>query len=172
MVIASTYMPEARVNVNYFKSVPILAGKSIAECFQDADKTAFSLLVADAFLAPHEDQIDLSAEDFINRLWLLALTLALIMSSGENLLEPGKLLKRVQPKKNKSARALEFWSPHYLGRDFRVNSEPGDPGDRKIRPHWKRGHIKSQPYGRKHSLRKVIWLQPYQTGVSGAEQRK
>jgi hypothetical protein len=121
-------------------------------------------LVADALLAPHEDQIDLSAEDFINQLWLLALTLSLIMSSGENLLEPGKLLKRVQPK-NRSVRLLEFWSPHYLGRDYKVHGEPGDPGDRKIRPHWKRGHIKSQPYGPRQSLRKVIWLQPYQTGV-------
>jgi hypothetical protein len=38
-VIASTYMPQAAANVNYFKSVPILAGKSIAECFAEANKT-------------------------------------------------------------------------------------------------------------------------------------
>jgi len=43
MIIASTYKPEATQNVNYFKSVPILPDKTIVECFQEADKTAFSL---------------------------------------------------------------------------------------------------------------------------------
>jgi hypothetical protein len=101
------------------------------------------------------------------------MTLSLIMSSGENLLEPGRLLKKVQLK-NRSAQPLEFWSPHFLGRDFGIHGEPGDPTDldkRKIKPHWKRGHIKSPPYGPKHSLKKVIWLQPYQTGVSSEPER-
>src|SRR5271165_6680799 len=29
--------------------------------------------------------------------------------------------------------------------------------------HWRKGHLKSQPYGPRQSLRKVIWIQPYTT---------
>jgi hypothetical protein len=49
-----------------------------------------------------------------------------------------------------------------------AKSEGGDV-DRHQRPHWRKGHLKSQPHGPKLSLRKIIWIQPYCTGKSGGE---
>ena len=43
-------------------------------------------------------RVDLSAEDFVDKLWLLSITLLLIMVSGENLLERGRLEKKRKPK--------------------------------------------------------------------------
>jgi hypothetical protein len=44
-------------------------------------------------LADSEEGVDLSAEDFVDKLWLLAATLLLIMVSGEELLDRGRLEK-------------------------------------------------------------------------------
>ena len=99
---------------------------------------------------------------------LLGLTLVLIMASGEKLVETGRRLKIVKPK-NRSSSSMEYWSPNYLGRVYiyRVQSQDAEAGSH-LRPHWRKGHLKSRPYGPKQSLRKFIWLQPYRTGQSGS----
>src|SRR5271166_6210030 len=84
------------------------------------------------------------------------------MASGENLLETGARLKTVKSKKH-SEQTLEYWSPNFLGRDYQATSETGDTEWHR-RAHWRKGHIKTQPYGPRHSLRKIIWIQPYRTG--------
>ena len=84
------------------------------------------------------------------------------MASGEKLLERGVRLKTVKPK-NRSVQPVEYWSPNYLGGVYQAKSEGGGV-DRHQRPHWRKGHLKSQPYGPKLSLRKIIWIQPYCTG--------
>src|SRR5271165_2364870 len=83
--------------------------------------------------------------EFTERLWLLGITLILIMASGENLLETGARLKTVKSKKH-SEQTLEYWSPNYLGRVYQATSETGD-AEWHQRAHWRKGHIKSQPYG-------------------------
>jgi hypothetical protein len=109
-----------------------------------------------------QETISIVDAEFIDRMWLLGTTLVLIMASGEKLLEPGVRLKTVKPK-NRSVQPVEYWSPNYLGRVYRAKSEGGDV-DRHQRPHWRKGHLKSQPHGPKLSLRKIIWIQPYCTG--------
>lgn len=106
-------------------------------------------------------------EDFVDRLWLLGITLVLIMASGEKLLEPGVGLKTVKAKQQ-GDRAVEYWSPNYLGRVYRTETESGEV-DNHLRPHWRKGHLKSQALGQRLSLRKIIWIQPYRTGNRGGE---
>ena len=52
---------------------------------------------------------------FVDKLWLLAITLLLIMVSGKNLVEHGRLEKKRKPKSG-GGRPTEFWSPNFLGR--------------------------------------------------------
>ena len=87
------------------------------------------------------------------------------MASGESLLETGVRLKTVKPKKD-SDKPVEYWSPNYLGRVYTAKAEAGDLGetDRHRRAHWRKGHLKSQAYVPRHSLRRIIWIQPYRTG--------
>ena len=106
-------------------------------------------------------------EDFVDRLWLLGITLVLIMASGEKLLEPGVGLKTVKAKQQ-GDRAVEYWSPNYLGRVYRTETESGEV-DNHLRPHWRKSHLKSQAHGQRLSLRKIIWIQPYRTGNRGGE---
>lgn len=51
---------------------------------RQATSVPFSLIVNDE-LADNQEGVDLSAEDFVDKLWLLAMTLLLIMVSGEEL---------------------------------------------------------------------------------------
>ena len=93
-------------------------------------------------------------EDFVDRLWLLGITLVLIMALGEKLLEPGVGLKTVKAKQQ-GDRAVEYWSPNYLGRVYRTETESGEV-DNHLRPHWRKGHLKSQAHGQRLSLRKIF----------------
>jgi hypothetical protein len=163
-VIVTTYMPEAPAHVTYFKSVPVLPDQTIKASFEKASHVPFTLLINEEF-AESGEGVDLSSEDFIDQLWLLAVTLVLIMVSGENLLEPGKLLKTVKTKTGEGP-AIPYWSPNFLGRVYRAggNSAQQPGSGPSQRAHWKRGHIKSQPYGSKRALRKIIWIQPYRAG--------
>jgi hypothetical protein len=163
-VLVTTYMPEAEFNVTYYKSVPLLPGATIKQAFQQASSVPFSLIVNDE-LADNGEGVDLSAEDFVDKLWLLSITLLLIMVSGENLVERGRLEKLRKPKAG-VGKPTEFWSPNFLGRFYKSAAAGEREGHSTStqRLHWRRGHIKSQPHGPRHSLRKVIWVRPYRAG--------
>ena len=66
-VLVTTYMPEAGFNVTYYKSVPLIPGATIKQAFQQASSVPFSLIVDDQ-LADNEEGVDLSAEDFVDKL--------------------------------------------------------------------------------------------------------
>ena len=163
-LLVTTYMPEAEFNVTYYKNVPLIPGATIERAFQQASSAPFTLIVDDE-LTDNEGSVDLSAEDFVDKLWLLAITLLLIMVSGENLVEHGRLEKVRKPKSGQG-KPTEFWSPNFLGRLYRpaVAGERGSHSWSTQRLHWRRGHIKSQPHGPEHSLRKIIWISPYRAG--------
>jgi hypothetical protein len=61
-------------------------------------------------VAENKEGVDLSAEDFADKLWLLAITLLLIMVSGENLIENGQLEKK-RKLKSGEGKPAEFWPP-------------------------------------------------------------
>jgi hypothetical protein len=163
-VLVTTYMPEAAFNVTYYKSVPLIPGAIIRQAFQRASSVPFSLIIDDE-LADNEEGVGLSAEDFGDKLWLLSITLLLIVISGENLIERGRFEKKRKPKSGEG-KPLKFWSPNFLGRLYQstLATEAGNRSASTQRMHWRRGHIKSQPHGLGHSLRKVIWIRPYRAG--------
>jgi hypothetical protein len=105
---------EADFNVTYYKSVPLIPGATINQTFQQSSGVPFSLIVNDE-TADNEQSVDLFAEDFACKLWLLAVTLLPIMVSGEELIERGGLEKVRKPKSGQGKPA-ECWSPSFLGR--------------------------------------------------------
>ena len=163
-VLVTTYMPEAPLSTVYYKSVPVIPGATIRQAFQQASSVPFSLIVNDE-LADNEEGVDLSAEHFVDKLWLLSVTLLLIMVSGENLIERGRLEKKRKPKSG-DGKPMEFWSPNFLGRLYQsaVAGEGESRSASTQRLHWRRGHIKAQPHGPRRELRKIIWIQPYKAG--------
>jgi len=150
-IIASTYLPEA--NYAYYKSISLIPGETIKAAFERASTIPLE------FPGGESAEWD---EGFLERLWLLGLTLVLIMASGEKLIETGRQLKIVRPK-NHSDAPIEYWSPNYFGRVYQAKTEGGDL-ESHLRPHWRKGHLKSQPHGPRLTLRKIIWIQPYRTG--------
>ena len=153
----STYLPVARRGYN--KGVGRIEGESIKTAFERASRIPFS---APPDLRDSENLLDIADVEFADRLWLLGITLLLIMVSGENLIEHGTRLKVVK-QKNRSERPKEFWSPNFLGRLYENENTSGET-ERHLVAHWRKGHLKSQPYGPKHALRKIIWIRPYRVG--------
>jgi hypothetical protein len=68
-VLVTTYMPEAELNVTHYKSVPLIPGATIklSGPFGQASSVPFSLIVDDE-LADNEEGVDLSAENFVDKL--------------------------------------------------------------------------------------------------------
>lgn len=55
----------------------------------------------------------------------------------------------------------EIWTPNFIGRNYRCKREgPSDGGGWHVRMHWRRGHMRQQPYGPRNTLRKTIWIEP------------
>jgi hypothetical protein len=160
ITIATTAADNA---IHYHKSISVVPGETMKNAFEQARQLPFEIPGGHLFSPEH--MISSTDVDFMDRIWLLGLTLVLIMASGENLLEPSVRLKTAKTK-NQAHRPTEYWSPNYLGRVFLAEIEKADPENQQ-RPHWKKGHLKSQAYDARSSLRKIIWIQPYRTGNSG-----
>jgi hypothetical protein len=158
IVLVSTYLPGE--NRSYHFSINVVCGETMRAAFERASAVPFEISGKDMY--GFNEIPSFSDADFVSRLWLLGMTLLLIMASGAPLIETGRLLKVVKPK-NLTDAPKEFWSPNFLGRVYQSRTEADETGQH-LRPHWRKGHIKSQPHGPQHSLRKVIWIQPYRTG--------
>jgi hypothetical protein len=84
----------------------------------------------------------------------LLCNLLLVMDARKELLTPGRWNGK------KTSRGLEFWTPNMLGKDY-VLRRPSAPGNGPSpRMHWRRGHVRQQPYGEGHSLRRPLWIEP------------
>ena len=112
---------------------------------------------------------DPADQKFSRTLWKFGLVLISIMTARPDLIEPGRLLKSAKAKRAGEPRR-EFWTPTIVGKVFTTAIEPGTNGHTGShtahRPHWVRGHVKSQAHGPQRALRKIIWVQPYRTGTS------
>ena len=87
--MVSTYLPEE--NAWYYKTISVIGGETMKSAFERASEIPY--------LCGDRDEISSFDADFIDRLWLLGMTLVLIMASGESLLETGVRLKTVKSKK-------------------------------------------------------------------------
>lgn len=59
------------------------------------------------------------------------------------------------------------YTPVYVGRDYRVASEPGEGHHASPRLHWVRGFYRMQACGPRHSERKLTWIEPFMRGGGG-----
>ena len=90
-----TYMPEAKFNVTYYKSVPLISGATIKERF---NRPVRSRSVSSLMMTwPKMKKASICRLRTLS-IWLLSTTLLLIMISGEELVERGRLEKVRKPK--------------------------------------------------------------------------
>lgn len=116
---------------------------------RDAD----SWKVEDPFAA---EESELVADD----LTLLAVAstllcnLLLVMDARKDLVSRGAWNGK------RTSKGLEFWTPNMLGKDY-VLHKPSSVGNGPTpRMHWRRGHVRQQPYGEGHALRRPVWIEP------------
>jgi hypothetical protein len=77
-------------------------------------------------------------------------------------------------KEKKGHVQCEMRTPHVIGykpvtvQKGYVPKDPDGP-HYKLNPHWRKGHFKMQPYGKKKKLRKEIWVDPYPVNIDEEE---
>lgn len=131
---------------------------------------------------------DLTEKDeaFLEKLGVIAFGTFLAMNAKPELVEKGKLLKRVV-KAGQAPR--EFWSPNVIGPRYRLKREvvkidrwgkfSADQSKRSLggthaspRLHWRRGHFRNQAVGAGRKLREQRWIEPMLVGAETEEQAK
>jgi hypothetical protein len=79
--------------------------------------------------------------------------------------EPEEVLRIARAKKGRWRPAIK--AARFLGRQayrpVRDSEKEHESTGRKLPGHWRCGHWVRQPYGLKSLMRKLIWIQPYQT---------
>ena len=78
-IVVSTYLPdEFRC---YRKTISVVGGETMKSAFERASEVPFE--IPGSHLSNPEHTITTTDADFMDRLWLLGITLVLIMASGE-----------------------------------------------------------------------------------------
>jgi hypothetical protein len=120
---------------------------------------------------------DLTEKDsaFLDGIGVICFGTLMAMIARPELLEPAKMLRRIAAK---GSAPREFWSPNIVGMRYRMRHEvPQIRGDQFVftkheggthaspRMHWRRGHMRQQPYGVQRRERKTIWIEPCLIGA-------
>lgn len=130
--------------------------------------------------------LDETDEMFLEKLGVVCFGTFLVMNAKPELVEKGKLLKRVSRAKDE---VKEFWSPNIIGPKYRLKREvpridrygkfSADQPKRDLggthaspRYHWRRGHVRQQAYGKGYKEHKEVWLEPMAIGLKTEEEAK
>jgi hypothetical protein len=159
-ITSVTLMPEAPT-MPFYHSTQNITGLTFAG--------SQGMYLDGSFQSPDEahctDDVELA-----RKIWNLGLALISIMTARPEYIEHGRQLKLAKARHPGELRR-EWWSPTYVGRVF-THSQARPPGNSDgtfhgpHRAHWVCGHVKSQVHGPRHSLRKIVWIQPYRTGAA------
>ena len=84
----------------------------------------------------------------------LLCNLLLVMDARKELVTPG------QWNGKKTSKGLEFWTPNILGKDYVLRKPSLSGSGPTPRMHWRRGHVRQQPYGERNALRRTLWIEP------------
>ncbi len=85
----------------------------------------------------------------------LVFSLVFAMNARKELLERGK------PTGKAAKSGLEFWTPNIIGKEYVLGgSKSGAHGGTSPRMHWRRGHMRQQPYGEGRNFRREQWIEP------------
>lgn len=90
----------------------------------------------------------------------------LFITSRPYTVEKGQLQKAVKNKRDKDAPRIEYWTPHFIGRDYKLKRPHTNLGGTHASPrgHWVSGHWREQPYGVQNKLHRSIWIEPFWKG--------
>ncbi|MDE2102965.1 MAG: hypothetical protein KGL39_37320 [Patescibacteria group bacterium] len=129
--------------------------------------------------SPADQPLEEKDAEFLEGLGVIAFGTLLAMNARPELVERGKMLKRVQ----KGDKVREFWSPNIIGSKYKPKREvpsvkagqfvyaaTGQPKGTHASPrmHWRRGHFRQQPCGPQHKERKSLWIEPCLIAAVGA----
>ncbi len=99
--------------------------------------------------------VDADDEDLVSAITTLTFSLIFAMNARDELWERG----RYTGKTAKSG--VEFWTPNIIGKNYTLKGKQLTPhGGTSPRMHWRRGHMRQQPYGEQRSLRREQWIEP------------
>jgi len=112
---------------------------------------------------------DTEERAFIDKVQAFAVKLMLALTARPNFIQIGGLSRAQKIKKGKVVRD-ELWHPNLIGWEYqaqRVITKPtsGDHGTHASpRMHWRRGHMRNQPFGPKPwtdtSTKRLTWIEP------------
>jgi len=121
-----------------------------------------------------DSDLEEADEGFLEKLGTVAFGTFLAMAAKPELLERGKLLRKVK----KGDKVREFWSPNIIGPRYKlkrevpriihgrfVESERESGTHASPRMHWRRGHFRQQAHGPQRRERKTIWIEPMLIGA-------
>lgn len=166
------------MNVNELGTVPFHDATYMEEAHMGAEAALFGF-----HNGPDAHPSDLPAEDKDEKLFNLkvqnfAIKLMLALTARPHYIKQGTVQR---PAKQKKGRTFdELWNPNLIGWDYRARREgiPDNPSSDQIksaamqlevrhaspRMHWRRGHMRNQPYGPKPwnetTLKRLIWIEP------------
>jgi hypothetical protein len=99
-----------------------------------------------------------------DRVSALMLKLLVVLNTRPNLVEHGRC---VRPQRIKRGRIKhhELWSPNLIGWQYQVATSTGTHATPRM--HWRRGHIRKQPFGTGRTQRRLVWIEPMLIGMKG-----
>jgi hypothetical protein len=113
-----------------------------------------------------KDEFGVQADkEMTDRLSGLMLKLLVVLNTRPSLVEQGCC---VRPERIKHGRVKQhqLWSPNLIGWRYQAAVERGGNGTHASpRLHWRRGHVRRQPYGAGRGQRKLIWIEPVLVGA-------
>lgn len=93
--------------------------------------------------------------EVVSAITTLIFSLIFAMNARKELWEHG------HPTGKTAKSGVEFWTPNIVGKGYVLKGEhPGSHGGTSPRMHWRRGHMRQQPYGEGRSLRREQWIEP------------
>jgi len=93
----------------------------------------------------------------------LVTKISLALAARPSLVTEGVCLRRAKTSRKKSKG--ELWSPNILGKSYKTSSDSDGKSGASKSLHWRRGHIRHQPFGIGRQDRKIIWVEPTIIGV-------
>jgi len=100
-----------------------------------------------------------------DRVSALMLKLLVVLNTRPNLVERGHCV-RPQRLKRGRVKHRELWSPNLIGWRYQVKRS-GTQIHASPRLHWRRGHLRNQPFGPGRRQRRLVWIEPVLVGASG-----
>ena len=113
-----------------------------------------------AYSAPNGDVLEIDDDDhfFISHSREFLVKLFAVLNAEPELLIPEKVVRKVKKTGRKIAEYPRSWAPPKL---WKKSSAVGTgEGKRHVHPHYRRGHVRRQHYGKGGKSVKLVWIRP------------